>query len=103
MRPLHYFKSKVAIWLIIIAVTYLIVTGLSAVDEWQQVQFTFPDPDKAFRAYVAIVGRALIDSVFLFGTAIMVEYLYRIGVLLQRINKKQDAKSLFEDSKESEK
>ncbi len=103
MNRIPFFKSRLALWVCIAAFAYLVANGLEMVDQWENITLGTIDPDKQFRAYVALISRTAIDSIFLFGTAVMVEYLFRIGLLLQRIKNGESGKSLFEDETNSEK
>lgn len=87
----NYFKSKIAFTFIIAAFAFLVIALLGIAIAWKPMSGSWSAQDLPVYMFIAVVGKALMEPVFLAGIAFIIEYLYRILLVLQRIqNSKND-------------
>jgi len=91
----NYFKSKIAFTFIIIAFVFLIIAILGIASVWQPMSVSWTAQDLSTYMFITVIGKALVEPVFVAGMAFIIEYLYRIWLVLQRINNDASGKVLF--------
>ncbi|MBL4616989.1 MAG: hypothetical protein JKY46_04795 [Robiginitomaculum sp.] len=90
-----YFKSKIAFTFIIIALVFLVIALLGIASAWKPLSGAWVAKDLSTYMFITVIGKALVEPAVLAGIGFIIEYLYRIWLVLQRINNDASGKALF--------
>ncbi len=80
----NYFKSKIAFVFIIVAFVFLVISLLGIASAWKPLSGSLVAQGKSAYFLITMISKALIEPVFVAGIAFVIEYLYRIVLVLER-------------------
>ena len=85
-----YFRSKIAFTFIIIALVFLGIALLGITMAWQAMSVSWNAQDFPAYMFITVIGKALVEPVFVAGIGFIIEYLYRIWLAVQGVENSEN-------------